>query len=197
MANDVQLSMEPIGEAQLGSSPRGSVPPWVAVVSIVIGVLGLLCWGGMGVMSIAANSLVALPEGMPEPSAGIEVFEAGGYIAGVVLGLWLILAGSGAAGRRAWGFTMLRGWAVIRIIVAISTLIGYFYWLDEVVAVTVSSINAQAAQAAAIGSDAADMPSLTEGALRAITIGWICLQALAACIWPLIVLITTRRRGEA
>jgi hypothetical protein len=86
---------------------------------------------------------------------------------------------------------------VIRIIVAIITLIGYFYWLDEVVAVTVSSINAQAAQAAAIGSDAADMPSLTEGALRAITIGWICLQALVACIWPLIVLITTRRRGEA
>ena len=47
MPDDVQLSMEPIGEAQLGSSPRGGVPPWVAVVSIVIGVLGLLCWGGM------------------------------------------------------------------------------------------------------------------------------------------------------
>jgi hypothetical protein len=197
MANDVQLSMEPIGEAQLGSSPRGSVPPWVAVVSIVIGVLGLLCWGGMGVMSIAASSLVALPEGMPEPSAGAQMFEAVGYIAGVVLGLWLILAGAGAAGGRAWGHMMLRWWAVIRIIMAISMLIGAFYWLDESVRSIASAMQAQVDQATAAGSEAADMPSLTPSALRVITIGWVCLQAVVVSIWPLIVLITTRRRGEA
>ena len=76
MPDDVQLSMEPIGEAQFGSSPRGGVPPWVAVVSIVIGVLGLLCWGGMGIMSVAASSLVDSPEGTLEPSAGHQMFEA-------------------------------------------------------------------------------------------------------------------------
>lgn len=197
MPDDVQLSMEPIGEAQFGSSPRGGVPPWVAVVSIVIGVLGLLCWGGMGIMSVAASSLVDSPEGTLEPSAGHQMFEAASYIAGVVLGIWLIVAGSGAAGGRAWGLTMLRGWAVIRIIVAIIVLVGFFYWLDEVVAATVDAMQEQVAQATAAGSDAADMPSLTEGALRAITIGYICLQTVAVSIWPLIVLITTRRRGEA
>ena len=197
MPEDVQLSMEPIGEAQLGSSPRGGVPPWVAVVSIVIGVLGLLCWGGIGVMSIAANSLVALPEGMPEPSAGVQMFQAAGYIAGVVLGIWLIVAGSGAAGGRAWGLMMLRGWAVIRIIMAIIMLIGAFYWLDESVRSIDSAMQAQADQANAAGSEAADMPSLTPSALRVIAIGWVCLQAVVVSIWPLIVLITTRRRGEA
>jgi hypothetical protein len=189
--------MEPIGEAQLGLSPRGGVPPWVAVVSIVIGVLGLLCWGGIGIMSIAASSLVDSPEGMPEVSAGHQIFEVASYIAGVVLGIWLIVAGSGAAGGRAWGLTMLRGWAFMRIIVAIIVLVGFFYWLDEVVAATVGVMQEQVAQATAAGSEAAEMPSLTEGALQAIMIGWICLQAVAVCIWPLIVLITTRRRGEA
>ena len=81
---------------------------------------------------------------MPEPSAGHQMFEAASYIAGVVLGIWLIVAGSGAAGGRAWGLTMLRGWAVIRIIVAIIVLVGFFYWLDEVVAASQLMHNAGA-----------------------------------------------------
>ena len=136
-------------------------------------------------------------EGMPEPSAGYQMFEAASYIAGVVLGIWLIVAGSGAAGGRAWGLTMLRGWAVIRIIVAIIVLVGFFYWLDETVRIAASVKQSQVDQAIAAGGEAADIPSLTPSASQLFLIGWFCLQAVAVSIWPLIVLITTRRRGEA
>jgi hypothetical protein len=55
----------------------------------------------------------------------------------------------------------------------------------------------QAAEATAAGSDKADVPSLSDGAMRAITIGFVCLQTVAICIWPIIVLIVTRRRSGA
>ncbi|MDP7070243.1 MAG: hypothetical protein QF561_02730 [Phycisphaerales bacterium] len=173
---------------------RASVPQWVAVVSIVIGCLGILCWGGQGLRSMFASTMTDVPQNQPPQSSGHRAFEAGGYIAGVLLGLWLIVAGSGSVSGAAWGRTGLRIWAVARIVVAIIGVLGAIYWLDEVVAASFQAMQADLAQG---DEAAAATPPLTEESLRAFTIGAIAVTTIAVCIWPILVLATTRRRQGA
>ncbi|MDP7030164.1 MAG: hypothetical protein QF733_08085 [Phycisphaerales bacterium] len=170
------------------------VPQWVGVVSIVIGILGLLCWGGSAAMTIAASSMQGMMEGAPQLSAAHRTFEFAVSIAGVVLGLWLIAAGSGIASGRPWGRRGVRLWGIVRLAVAIVGLLGALYWIDEVVAASEYALAQQAAEAADAGATHAESPEITADALSAITIVFAFMQTVAISIWPIVVLVVTRKR---
>ena len=171
------------------------VPQLVAVVSIVIGVLGILCWGGQGVLAIIMQGAEGVD--MPESSRGHLLFERFGFIAATLLGIWLIVAGAGAAGGSIWGRTAIRSWAWIRILLAVIGLIGAFYWFDEVLSASLQAVQKEMAQAVAENAPPANTPSITESAMRAILTIWVVAMSVAICVWPVVVLIVTRRKSNA
>ena len=188
------------GMTSLASEPgvvawEPDVPQWVAVVSIVIGVLGMLCWGGQGVLAISMQGIEGVD--MPESSRGHLLFERFGFISASLLGVWLIVAGAGAAGGSSWGRTAIRSWAWIRILLAVISLIGVFYWFDEVLSGSLQAVQSQMDQAIAENATPAETPTITESAMRAILTIWVVSMSVAICIWPVIVLAATRRKSNA
>ncbi|MBT5582534.1 MAG: hypothetical protein HOJ54_00860 [Phycisphaerae bacterium] len=171
------------------------VPQWVAVVSIVIGVLGILCWGGQGILAMSMQGVEGVD--MPESSRGHLLFERFGFISATLLGIWLIVAGAGAAGGSIWGRTAIRSWAWIRILLAVIGLIGAFYWFDEVLSASLQAVQKEMAQAVAENAPPANTPSITESAMRAILTIWVVAMSVAICVWPVVVLIVTRRKSNA
>jgi hypothetical protein len=189
------------GMSSLTSEPPLSawtpeVPQWVAVVSIVIGVLGMLCWGGQGAMALGMAGMDHA-EDMPMPTGGHAAFEMFGYGSATLLGLWLIIAGSGAASGAEWGRGALRSWAWIRILLAIIGLVGAFYWFSNVLEASMDYVEQQMAEAAAEDAPPAEIPAVTESAVRAKKTVWIVVMSVAICVWPAVVLIVTRRRGAS
>jgi len=168
----------------------GDAPGWVGVVSIVLGVLGIACWGGQGVMAEVGRATMETFEQSP----GHRAFEAGGYIAGTVLGLLLLVGGIGVLSRAAWGGGVLRLWAWLRLLVMVIGLIGAFYWLDEVVAAARISMEQEAAAGPGTTVAADEEFVLPDAALRGFAIGWLVVVNAAACIWPIIVLVLCRKR---
>ncbi|MCP4758552.1 MAG: hypothetical protein GY894_00355 [Planctomycetes bacterium] len=193
MAGEQQSDYSGLSDAVLAPQNQGSVPQWVAVVSIVIGCLGILCWGGQGLISVTVESVLEMPQNLPEQSAGHQAFEVSGYIAGTVLGLWLIVAGFGAVTEASWGRGGLRLWAITRIVLAIIGALGAINWLDESVAMQYQTLQAESLQD---GETAAAVP-FSEEAIRVFTIGAIAVTTVAVCIWPILVLVVTRRREGA
>ena len=188
------------GMTSLASEPgvvawEPDVPQWVAVVSIVIGVLGILCWGGQGIFAMSMQGVEGVD--MPESSRGHLLFERFGFIAATLLGIWLIVAGAGAAGGSIWGRTAIRSWAWIRILLAVIGLIGAFYWFDEVLSASLQAVQKEMAQAVAENAPPANTPSITESAMRAILTIWVVAMSVAICVWPVVVLIVTRRKSNA
>jgi len=189
------------GMSELASQPPLSawtpeVPQWIAVISIVIGVLGILCWGGQGVTAIAMAGQSGVPD-VATSTGGHAIFEMFGYVSATILGLWLIVAGSGAAAGKDWARRLLRSWAWTRIVIAIIGVVGAFIYIDDIVALTMETVNQQMAEAASQGESPANVPGVTETAMWAIMTIWIIVVTVAICIWPTLVLIVTRRRGEA
>jgi hypothetical protein len=189
------------GMAELTPEPTPTawtpdVPQWIAVISIVIGVLGILCWGGQGVMAITMAGQSGVPD-MATPTGGHAIFEMFGYVSATILGLWLIVAGSGAAAGKDWARKLLRSWAWTRIVIALIGVVGAFIYIDDVVALTMETVNEQMTEAASQGESPANVPAVTDTAMWAIMTIWIIVVTVAICIWPTLVLIVTRRRGEA
>ncbi len=189
------------GMSSLTSVPNLStwtpeVPQWVAVVSIVIGVLGMLCWGGQGAMALGMAGMDHADD-MPMPTGGHAVFEMFIYGSATLLGLWLIIAGSGAASGAEWSRGALRWWAWIRILLAIIGLVGAFYWFNNVLEASMGLVDQQMAEAVSDDAPTAEIPVVTENAMRAIMTVWIVVVSIAISVWPVIVLIVTRRRGAA
>ncbi len=172
------------------------VPQWVAVVSIVIGVLGMLCWGGQGAMALGMAGMDHADD-MPMPTGGHAVFEMFIYGSATLLGLWLIIAGSGAASGAEWSRGALRWWAWIRIPLAIIGLIGAFYWFNNVLEASMGLVDQQMAEAVSDDAPTAEIPVVTENAMRAIMTVWIVVVSIAISVWPVVVLIVTSRRGAA
>ena len=188
------------GMTSLASEPgvvawEPDVPQWVAVVSIVIGVLGILCWGGQGILAMSMQGVEGVD--MPESSRGHLLFERFGFISASLLGVWLIVAGAGAAGGSSWGRPAIRSWAWIRILLAVVSLIGAFYWFDEVLSASLQAVQKEMAQAVAENAPPANTPSVTEPAMRAILTIGVVAMSVAICVWPVVVLIVTRRKSNA
>ena len=114
-----------------------------------------------------------------------------------VVSIWLIVAGAGAAGGSSWGRTAIRSWAWIRILLAVISLIGVFYWFDEVLSGSLQAVQSQMDQAIAENATPAETPTITESAMRAILTIWVVSMSVAICIWPVIVLAVTRRKSNA
>ena len=92
-----------------------------------------------------------------------------------------------------WGRGGLRLWAITRIVLAIIGALGAINWLDESVAMQYQTLQAESLQD---GETAAAVP-FSEEAIRVFTIGAIAVTTVAVCIWPILVLVVTRRREGA
>ena len=143
--NDQFSSMAAPTEVSPPKQPPG-IAPWIGVVSIVIGVLGLFCWGSQGIMVLMQPGFASMPEGMPEKSSGHMAMEAVGYIATVLLGLILIVAGSGVMGKATWARGLLRFWAWLRLLVMVMMVIVAISWMNELVAESMWGLESEAAQ---------------------------------------------------
>jgi len=121
------------------------------------------------------------------------------YIAGVVLGIWLIVAGSGGLSEATWARAAVRYWAWVRLLLAIISVLIAYLWFDEVVDQSIVSMQKEMAGAPDLsngnGTSAATdlLPRSTVAILTGVAIA---LQTLAVCLWPVIALIATRRRGS-
>ncbi len=188
------------GMSSLTSEPgvvawEPEVPQWVAVISIVIGVLGILCWGGQGYLSMTMGGMEGID--VTVPTGGHRVFSMFGFFSATLLGIWLIVAGAGAAGGSMWGRAAIRWWAWIRILLVVVGLIGTFYWFDEVLDISMQAVQQDIDQAIAEDATPAETPTITVAAMRAILTIWYVAMSVAVCIWPIVVLIATRRKGAA
>jgi hypothetical protein len=194
--NDQFSSMAAPTEVTSPKQPS-AIAPWIGVVSIVIGVLGLFCWGSQGIMVLMQPGLASMPEGMPEKSSGHMVMEAAGYIATVLLGLILIVAGSGVMGKATWARGLLRFWAWLRLLVMVMMVIVAISWVNELVAESMWGLESEAAKQAGSGADVSNIPSLTPAAMQTIIIMFVLVQALAVSLWPIVVLVMTRSSRDA
>ena len=189
---DQKVSMQPVVPPEshmTDASPSRMVPGWIGIVSIVLGMLGLMCWGAQGV-SVVFTRLSSNAD-MIEPTLAHRVFVAGEPVAGTVLGILLLVGGIGVLRGLSWSVGVLRLWAWIRLLIVIVSLVATFYWMDETIEMTKVAM-AQEMEAApeTVDSDF----SLTDDALRGFMTIWVIVISAAACIWPILVLALCRRR---
>ena len=180
-----------------GDSIQGDeVPQWVCIVCIVLGILGLLCWGGQGLMMMVPEGLASE---MPEPSPDFRGWMYVQYFAGVILGIWLIVAGSGGLSGASWARSAVRWWAWVRLLLALISILVAWQWFDEVVDQSMVSMRAEMAAAPDLSNDNATTAAtdvLPRESVEIFTGFAMALQTLAVCLWPVLALITTRRRGS-
>lgn len=115
---------------------RTKWPMVIGVICIVIGSLGLLCYGcqsGLTVLLAAAGSNLPPELQNARPPQSILVGNIGHYCLSFVLSLWLLLGGIALAMRRAGARPALMAWSVCKIIVVIASIIYFIIFLSEMV----------------------------------------------------------------
>ncbi len=123
-------------------SVPGMIPPapsvWprvIGTISIVLGAMGLLCYGcgaiGEMVGPLLAN--VAPPEVLgPQPQGVFLVYWIASHCVALLLSLWLLVAGIGTAQRRPWSRPASIGWAITKMVVAVGDTVLGFVFISEI-----------------------------------------------------------------
>ena len=103
-------------------------PGTIGTISIVLGVLGLMCYGCGSINAIVgpymANMLPA-DQRPPAPPPLVSAIQIGQTCITFVLSVWLLSAGIGLLKRRRWSRGAHVGWAFAKILLAmISAVVG-------------------------------------------------------------------------
>ncbi len=118
------------------ASMTGTIPPapsvWpkvIGTISIVLGAMGLLCYGCGAIGEIVPPMLTSVvPEESlgPQPQGAFLVYWIGTYCVSLLLSLWLLVAGIGIAQRRAWSRPASIGWAITKVVAAVGDTVLAF-----------------------------------------------------------------------
>jgi len=101
--------------------PQSSWPGVVGTISIVLGSLGLLCYGCNSIMTFASPFVQNfMPPEMQQAQAqgAVLALNIGSYCIGFLLALLLLFSGVGIVQRRRWGRTASIVWAFLRAALA-------------------------------------------------------------------------------
>lgn len=180
---DAEQPTDAFGQTQYAepdpAAARSKWPAIIGTISIVLGGLGLLCYGCGSLNTIVSPMLVsAMPEDQrpATPQGMMLVLQVAQTCAAFLLSLWLLFAGIGIVRRRSWGRGGHIGWAIMKIITAIAgMLIGLVFLPDSV-----QQINDQLNQGT--GPPPFEM---TEGVMLVILV----VMSVWAILWPIFVLL--------
>jgi len=185
---------------ELTSEPKLSVvcsgvPKWIAVCSIIFGILGLLCWGGNG----AATWFTEGGEVEAAMGSGHLAISIATALVNFVLAIVLIVAGSKAMSMGSG--CLLRTWAWLKLLAVALGLVVTFIYFDEIMTAVTSEMNEVIEeQSTAAAAQGADTPQLDEDTMASLGkgfgIGALAVQALIQVIWPIIVLSCVKGRND-
>jgi hypothetical protein len=111
---------------------RPGWPVAVGVVSIILGSLGLLCYGCTS-FSTMVNPMLPPDLQTAAMTGGYLVYSVVSYCGSFALSVWLLVSGIGLCGRRIWSGTSSLAWAVAKIAFVLMELIVGFAFLNDMV----------------------------------------------------------------
>ncbi len=176
------------------ASVPGMIPPapsvWptvIGTISIVLGVMGLLCYGcsSIGAMLGPLLANVVPPEVLgPQPQGVFLVYWIASHCAALLLSLWLLVAGIGIAQRRAWARSASLGWATTKMAVTVAdTVLGFVF---------ISDIATHFSERWSRGQP--QTAQLPEGVMELVMAFVIIVGFFFTLIWPVFLLIWFARR---
>ena len=115
--------VEPVGESFEVEVPPAGWPTPVGVISIVLGSIGLLCYGCQSLSTIATPMFTGMiPEDVrpPTPSTGLFVTQIVQLCGGFLLSCWLLTAGIGLTRRREWAPRGCVAWAWVKLLFSLA-----------------------------------------------------------------------------
>ncbi len=191
------MSEPPHPQGYVAAAPAsvpGMIPPapsvWpmvIGTISIVVGAMGLLCYG-CGVIGEMLGPLLAnvVPEESlgPQPQGAFLVYWIGSYCVALMLSLWLLVAGIGIAQRRAWSRPASIGWAITKVVAAVGDTVLAFVFISDIAAYVSEGWSGGQQQA----------PQLPEGFFAVMMAFMIIAGFFFALIWPVFLLIWFARR---
>jgi hypothetical protein len=176
-----------------------TVPRWIAIVSIILGVIGLLCWAGQGTAMLLADPAELQAQGL-SLSGWHETLAVAGHVVNTLLALLLLVAGVRLLNSGGQGSALLRGWAWLKLLSIAVGLVIAFLFFDELLMMNESMVRAEMAKTAQDGKDAAEASGIDEDWVKAmgrgVTIASIAIGGVVQLIWPIIVLAVVRSRND-
>jgi hypothetical protein len=160
---------------------RPGWPVAIGVVSIILGTLGLSCYG-CGSVSTLINPMLPADMQSAAMTGGYLVYSVTSYCGSFALSVWLFVSGIGLCGRRAWSGSASLWWAVTKIGFVLMELIVGFAFLNDMV----NEINEMFEDAE--GSSAFAMN-------EAVVAIFSVLMSVLVLVWPLFVVIWFGRPG--
>jgi hypothetical protein len=137
---DMEESQLPFEEGGAPPEETGSLetasrwPGAVGTISIILGSLGLACWGCMSIGTIAGPWLQQMaPQEQRTPLPGgfqlfVQVFQQCGSAG---LSFWLLFAGIGLVRRRPWSRMHHIAWSVAKILLILVTFVASFAFYPQ------------------------------------------------------------------
>ena len=119
---------EPVDE--WGEPQQSRWPGVIGTISIVLGSLGVLCYGCNSASTLAAPFLPASMQNQAAqgPQQAIQIAQ---LCLAFLLSVWLLTSGIGLLRRRSWIRTSLLAWAVVKVVLTIiGTVMGVIFAED-------------------------------------------------------------------
>lgn len=136
MTHDEYAMSSPPTEGEFVDETQSKWPTVFGVISIIIGSLGILCYGCNSVGTIMQPMLSGMaPQGQqaaPPPPA-LQAFNIAQYCGMALLGIWLLAAGIGVVKRSAWAPKALVGWAIVRLLLMVIFTVLSFVFMQQIV----------------------------------------------------------------
>lgn len=183
MPDDQHMStMTPPSEAAVAPMRTKPVPGWVAVVSIVLGILGMLCWGQQGISWLLMD-VSQLEAQELDLSSGHRVLALVGYVVNLALAITLLVGGlraNGGAQLAAAG--LLRCWAWLKLLAVAAGLVVAWVFFDELVQMYRLMVEEAARESGGA------MDEFGDDLLVRMSVALLVVSAAIQMIWPCVVL---------
>lgn len=116
--------------------PASKWPTAIGTISIVLGSIGLLCYGCNSLSNIASpmfSGMIPPEQRPPDPPAHLAAIQISQLCIAFLLSLWLLIAGIGLVKRRRWSRSNHIAWAFAKILISVVSAVISFVVLEDFV----------------------------------------------------------------